>query len=1180
MVKHLRLFHILLLLLLPGLVKAQLVGDNMFLQGRWLEVGLAPNGSMGTTRNTPAGYHPRSGGGGTYWDPATCTSTFASQALASVYDWGHDGWTTGTPAYMGDYTLPGGPWEGWAVQVGTTVNFAYFTAYQSSTTGCNGFTGSGGGATTATTGGFTSYSSAGGRLIGNWSGTTGSGTVGIRKEYRVDTVSSSLVVTAVFKNLTGSAISNVYYFRGLDPDNNETISGGAFSTNNTIVYQNDALHRVLVTATSQGTATAAGSPATKIGLGTKDCRAKCFIFSSWPMSTSTLLSNVWAGTMTGLGTTTSVVNGTQNGDVALGLVYNIGTIPANDSAIISYAYIYDGVTGLDSAFPEPKIVVNSVAYDSAVTDTVCAGNVLPVNLINANTKSWSWSHWTWTGGPAGALASDTGVNNSVNVSLLTGVTTFTITGTDSAMGSCASKTFLLTVVPVWSPGPTVRDTVYCQGITAPPLSVLVTSTGTLNYYTTPTGGTGTTTAPVPSTATLGTTTYYVSQTVLGCESSRSPINITIAAPPSISLANNGPLCPGDHLTITLTDTSSAAGATYSWTGPGGFTAVSHDVNINPCAFSDSGVYTVVVNNSGCMSTGTNTVVVHSTPPSPTFTNPTYCQYLPSVPLSATGSNILWYTSATGGVGSPTAPTPSTLVAGVFTWYVTQTINGCESLRYPVTVTVNAKPEPPIITNNPGNYCPGQPFNTYTIVLGSNILWYTGPTGGTGTPTAPTVNTNIPGTYTNWASQTVLGCESDRSSVTVTVYDRVTAGFTHSVRWGCHGDTVSFYNTSTGAVSYLWDFGDGTSSSALNPTHIYTIQGVYTVKLFSHSANCVDSMITTIDLRHPNNISFTTTPQIVCQGSPVLFNSTADGAGVSYWWSFGDGQNSSDSDATHTYVNTGTYNVSVVVTDFVPCKDTAYGVVYVDSASGISMTITDTAFCLGGLTTVAADYTTIGETEFVWNFGNGDSIKNVNPVIYGYTTPGIFTISATARYRACPEKTTSSVVHVFAQPLLYVGEDFSVCEGSTSVLLSDMTNGTNPAASWLWSTGETTPSISVTMAGVYHVTVNIGGCTASDSVTVVNDCSMALANGFTPNGDGVNEYFNPRLYLGEGLKTYTMRIYNRWGEMIFETKNLEGRGWDGRYNDQPQPVGVYVYTLEATYVDGKNIKKNGNVSLLR
>lgn len=1180
MVKHLRFLYCLILLSIPVLVNAQLVGSNMFLQGRWLEVGLARNGSMGSTRNAPTGYHPRSGGGGTYWDPATCTSSFTAQALASVYDWGHDGWTTGTPNYMGDYTLPGSPWEGWAVQVGTTVNFANFTSYQSSTTGCNGFTNSSGSATTATSGSFTSYSSTAGRLIGMWEGTTGSGTVGLRKEYRVDTLGSSLVVTVVFTNLTSSPTGDIYYFRGLDPDNNQTVSGGSFSTNNTIVYQNDALHRVLVTAACQGTTAAAGSPPVRIGLGTKDCRAKCFIFSSWPLSSSVLLSNIWSGTYTGMGTTTTATNATQNGDVALGLVYNIGAIPANDSAIISYAYIYDGNSGIDSAFPEPKIVVNGIAYDSTITDTVCTGNTLPVNLINANDKGWSWGHWTWTGGPAGALASDTGVSNVVNVSVLTGVTTFTIVGTDSAMGSCATKTFLLTVIPVSSPGPIVRDTTYCQGITAPPLDILVTSGTGLTWYTTPTGGIGTTTAPVPSTTTLGTYTWYVSQTILGCESERSQINITIAAPPTISLVNNGPLCPGDHLTITLTDGSSGPGATYSWTGPGGFTAVSHDVNINPCAFTDSGVYTVTVNNSGCMSTASDLVVVHSTPPSPVFTNPTYCQFLPSVPLSATGSNILWYTSATGGVGSPTAPTPSTLVAGVFTWYVTQTINNCESARYPVTVTVNAKPVPPTITNNPGNYCPGQPFNTYTIVLGSNILWYTGPTGGTGTPTAPTVNTSVPGTYINWASQTVLGCESDRSSVTVTVYDRVTSGFTHSVRWGCNGDTVLFANTSTGAINYLWDFGDGTSSIALNPTHIYLAQGVYTVKLFAHSANCVDSMITTIDLRHPNNVSFTSTPQIVCQGSPVLFNSTADGAGVSYWWNFGDGQNSSDSDATHAYVNTGTYNVSVVVTDFVPCKDTAYGVVYVDSASNITMTVSDTAYCLGGSTTVAADYTTIGETEFVWNFGNGDSIKNVNPVIYGYTTSGIFTISATARYRACPEITTSRVVHVFDQPLLYVGEDFSVCEGSTAVTLADLANGSNPYATWLWSTGETTSSISVTTAGVYHVVVNVGGCTASDSVIVNNDCSMALANIFSPNGDGVNDYFNPRLYLGEGLKNYSMTIYNRWGQVVFETKNLEGRGWDGRFNDQLQPVEVYVYTLDATYVDGKHIKKNGNVTLIR
>ncbi len=1174
--KVIRLF-LLAFLMMSDLSYAQLVGDNMYLQGRWLEIGLAPNGAMGATRNAPAGYHPRPGTTlFTVYDPLTCTSANPASALASVYDWGHDGWTVGTPTYMGDYTLPGSPWEGWAIQINSVTNFAYFTNYQSTAAvGCNGYTGSGGAVTTATTGAFTSYSSTGGALIGNWSGSSGSGALSIRKEYRVDTLGSNLVVTAVFKNTTAAALTGVYYMRSLDPDNSETWTGGSFSTNNTIDYQNDFYHRVLVSATGTGTAAATGTPATKLGLGTKDCRAKCLIYTSWPLSTSANLATIWAGTSGSLGTAT--YNNTLNGDYALGLVYNLGTIAPFDSTVISYAYIYNGTIGIDSAFPAPQMVINGVAYDSIATDTVCTGNTLPVNIIHGNTRDWSWSKWQWS--PAIGLASDTGVNNTIDASLLTGVTTYTITGTDSAMGNCASKTFLLTVVPVTSAAPIVRDTTFCQGIVPPPL----TATGSgLLWYTTPTGGVGSSTGPIVPTGTLGVFTYYVSQTIAGCTSPRTPINITIAPPPVITLANNGPLCPGSTLIVTLSDTLTVTtGVTYSWTGPGGYTATTHDVTIPNVIYADSGVYTVIVNNNGCATYPTsNTVIVHSTPGSPTIVNPTYCQYLSSSPLTATGSNILWYNTATGGVGSPTAPIPSTAVAGTFTYYVTQTVNGCESLRYPVTVTVNAKPVVPVITNTPGSYCPNQPFNTYTILLGTNILWYTAATGGVGSTTPPVVNTANPGTYTYWASQTVLGCESDRTPVTVTVYDQVSASFNYMIHYGCHGDTVSFYNTSTGAVNFMWDFGDGTSSIAASPTHIYPTQGVYTVKLFSHSANCVDSNIQTIDLRHPNNAGFNFTPGVVCQGLPVTFTDTSVATGPSYMWNFGDGNTSTVKNPLHSYINTGVYNISLVVTDFVPCMDTAYGVVSVDSLGSASMTMSDTVLCLGNYVTLNAVYSHIGLADFVWNFGNGDSIKNVDPVLYAYNTPGTYTISATARYRVCPDAAAAEVITVYPQPTINLGDNTTICDGSTSLILSDAINATNPAATWLWNTGATTPAIGVSVSGLYYVTVSFGGCAASDSVLVTNDCHIAMVTAFTPNGDGVNDYFNPRLYMGEGLKTFNMKIYNRWGELIFEATSIDGRGWDGKYNNVPQPEGVYVYVIDAEFIDGKKVNDRGNITLLR
>jgi gliding motility-associated-like protein len=69
-------------------------------------------------------------------------------------------------------------------------------------------------------------------------------------------------------------------------------------------------------------------------------------------------------------------------------------------------------------------------------------------------------------------------------------------------------------------------------------------------------------------------------------------------------------------------------------------------------------------------------------------------------------------------------------------------------------------------------------------------------------------------------------------------------------------------------------------------------------------------------------------------------------------------------------------------------------------------------------------------------------------------------------------------------------------------------------------------------------------------------------------------------LSDGLTSFSMQVFNRWGQLIFETKQTDGRGWDGKFNDVPQPQGVFVYIIEASFADGRTEKYQGNVTLLR
>ncbi len=151
---------------------------------------------------------------------------------------------------------------------------------------------------------------------------------------------------------------------------------------------------------------------------------------------------------------------------------------------------------------------------------------------------------------------------------------------------------------------------------------------------------------------------------------------------------------------------------------------------------------------------------------PTATTPVnYCQNAAATPLTATGTNLLWYTAATGGTGAATAPTPVTTTAGSTTYYVSQT-SGCESVRLPVVVNVTAILAAPVVTS-PVSYCQNVTATALTAT-GTNLTWYTAATGGAGSATAPTPSTTVAGTTNYYVSQKNNCGESSRTPISVII----------------------------------------------------------------------------------------------------------------------------------------------------------------------------------------------------------------------------------------------------------------------------------------------------------------------------------------------------------------------------------------------------------------------------
>jgi gliding motility-associated-like protein len=440
-----------------------------------------------------------------------------------------------------------------------------------------------------------------------------------------------------------------------------------------------------------------------------------------------------------------------------------------------------------------------------------------------------------------------------------------------------------------------------------------------------------------------------------------------------------------------------------------------------------------------------------------------------------------------------------------------------------------------------------------------------------------------GTYSNIVAHTGGICSSNALGPVMITEPPIIANFTYTVSEACAGDTLSCTNLSIPAsdLTYTWSFGDGGSSIATNPLHVYYSPGTFTIRLIITNTKCYDSMKQPVTLNNLINAGFTETPDsFLCQGKPVTFTNTTLGTQLKYSWYFGDGTTYNGLDTSHVYVRSGDYKVILAVTNYVPCFDTAILPITVDSNSAISIRATDSVVCNGASVTFTGIYASSGLKGITWAFGDGDSITKFNPIVHSYDKPGYYTVRIEAFYRACPDTSASRGIRVFDAPSLYLGADTSICLGSNAIEIGDINNDLKNAR-WKWNTGETTPVIKVVAPGAYYAIVRAnGGCEATDTIVVANDCYMDIPNAFTPNGDGMNDYFFPRNLLARGLTSFKMDIYNRWGQLIFTTDRTDGRGWDGRFNDVPQPEGVYVYIIDANFKDGQKESKKGNVTLLR
>jgi len=655
-----------------------------------------------------------------------------------------------------------------------------------------------------------------------------------------------------------------------------------------------------------------------------------------------------------------------------------------------------------------------------------------------------------------------------------------------------------------------------NGIFTDPGEKVAGSTATATYALTGTAVSGTFT--VPTTASAGKTLMRVVMT----EFSAAPLP-------------TGTYSWGETEDYAVMIGTSAASQT--WTEATTTLGTNATLAYTPTSFGTKTITYTAADANGCKISANATLNV-SQPAAPTVANVSLCQNTTATALTATalaGHTVNWYTTATGGTALASAPIPSTTTVGTTTYYATQTTpQGCESLRTPLVVTVNAAP---------------------ALTSASSIAPVCNQTAITYTPTA-----SITGSTFAWSRATTTGIATAAATGTGAINENL------------NNTTASPVN-----VNYVYTITEPTNGCIGTATVVATVNPAATLS----SATAAPAIC--------NNNVFAYTPTSATAGTAFAW-SRATVTGISN--AAGSGTGAINETLINTTANpvTVTYNYVLTANG---CSNAQTVTVSVNPSATMSSALTANV-CSGR----AFKYTPISATTgtaFAWSRAAVSGISNtagtgtgaINETLINTTQAPInVTYTYTLTANACTN-TQNLVVTVNPTPakLVITADGPTVfCKEESVVLRFNPIN----TGSYQWYqdgvpvSGATATNTLVTTAGSFTAIVtNTYGCASDPSTAMVVEVpceiGISLPDIFTPNGDGSNDKIKP---IVPGIHKFSFfRVYNRWGNLVFESTDPDA-AWDGSYKGEMQPQDSYSYVIEGYNFRSELIRKQGTITLVR
>ncbi len=379
-------------------------------------------------------------------------------------------------------------------------------------------------------------------------------------------------------------------------------------------------------------------------------------------------------------------------------------------------------------------------------------------------------------------------------------------------------------------------------------------------------------------------------------------------------------------------------------------------------------------------------------------------------------------------------------------------------------------------------------------------------------TSETIQANQTGTY--WVNTIREYCTlSDTIEVFFKPLPDVDLGDDRLI---CEGDTAIFRAGNPGAL-YTWNTGGTNANLVAGQTGQYWVQVNLDGCLGYDTANLSVNPVPVVDLMGD---------RLMCEFDTLTLD--AGNPGFNYLWSTG---------ATTQWIqitDSGYYSVTVSASD---CA--GYDTIYAEKIILRIELGSDTLICPGESITLDAG---VDDVEYLWNTGQTAKAINVS-------TNGTYWVKI-SEYLC----SASDTIHVGSMENLVLPEQLNLCGNEFLILSTDI-----DADDFLWSSGEITPTIEIREPGLYTLVATKEQCKLSDSTLVIGTSgiqALYIPNTFTPNLDSHNESFGG---IGTGILSYEMIIFNRWGEVLFETKDLL-QGWDGTYKGSVVPSGIYYYFI--------------------